>query len=240
MYPILASDFSGILELFVWFWVHAGLALAALIYLISLCFSPPKAGWRGLPSWLPLVSSLCVPLALVTWLTNRRFGEHLEMTLILFSTAPAIAVLCFAARCLSSKLHRKPKPRITQHHDVDIGKYHYCLASESWFYHLQMEFGDLVVRGRSTQPTPEQKRLIEHFLPLLASLKAEVQLALEPPKGFEASEVPQELVLRELRFESTGGVELFFDPGLRIDGYEMTPVGTFSADGRLLSAAWSV
>ena len=119
MHPILASDFTGLLEFFVWFWVHAGLALAALIYLISLCFSPPKAGWRGLPSWLPIVSSLCVPLALVTWLTNRRFGEPLGMTLILFFTAPAIAAICFAARCLSSKLHRHPKRQASNHDNKD-------------------------------------------------------------------------------------------------------------------------
>ena len=109
-----------------------------------------------------------------------------------------------------------------------------------WRQRLQFEEGEIQICGRSEHPTEEQKRLLALFLPLLPSLTKESLQKLEPPQGIERSCLPKALDLYEVRFESTGDVELFFEPSLEVEGYDACPMATCSADGNLLSVCWTV
>ena len=105
---------------------------------------------------------------------------------------------------------------------------------------LPFQSGELQICGRSEHPTDKQKRLRELFLPLLPSLTREALTKTEPPEGFWRSDLPKMLELYELHFESSGDVELFFEPSLEVDGYDTCPMDTCSADGQLLSVCWTV
>ncbi len=128
----------------------------------------------------------------------------------------------------------------TQHHDPDLGSYQFFPADNGWTHRRPFDAGELVIRGRSEHPTLEQKRLLEVFWPLLSSLTREALDALEVPKGYTDSDMPKLLTLREVRFEATGDVELFFDPRLEINGYEAWPYATCSSVGQLQSVYWTV
>lgn len=133
-----------------------------------------------------------------------------------------------------------PVPPIIQHRDMNLGIYKYSPSVNLWTHRLPFQSGELQICGRSEHPTDEQKRLLELFLPLLPSLTKEALTKLEPPEGFWRSNLPKKLELYEVRFESSGDVELFFEPSLEVDGYDACPMATCSADGQLLSVCWTV
>lgn len=130
-------------------------------------------------------------------------------------------------------------PTFTKDTDPDFGEFTRDGITSSWFIHRQTEGARIMIRGRSQAPTPEQKRLIDHFMPLLEPLTESSLAILRPPHDFPDHPIPSRLELRELRFESTGVAELFFDPQIEIDGYTLWPMATCSLDGRLLSTEWT-
>lgn len=93
--------------------------------------------------------------------------------------------------------------------------------------------------GRSSSPSPEQKRLLGVFLPRLGILTGTAVSMLRPPDDSSSYILPDTLVLRELRLESTGDVQLFFDPELEVDGYAVWPMASCSPDATLLSVDWT-
>lgn len=131
-------------------------------------------------------------------------------------------------------------PPVTHHRDSNLGEYHFFSDINLWTHRRPYGTGELQICGRSEHPTVEQKQLLELFLPLLSSLTKDALKKLAPPKGFVASDMPKLLHLRELRFEATGDVELFFDPSLEVEGYEACPMATCSSDGQLRSVCWTV
>ena len=129
-------------------------------------------------------------------------------------------------------------PTYTKSIDPDLGEFTRDGISSSWFIYRWMQGGQIMIRGRSLAPTTEQKSLIDHFMPLLVSLTETSLAMLRPPDDYPEHPVPSRLELRELRFESAGVVELFFDPEIDIDGYTLWPMATCSLDGRLLATEW--
>ena len=136
---------------------------------------------------------------------------------------------------------KKPLPlqHFTKYIDADLGEFTFCRISSSWFIHQHGDAGNILIRGRSEAPTEEQKALIHHFMPLLPSLTEASLVMLRPPYDFPGQHIPTHLILRELRFESTGVVELFFEPEIDIDGYTLWPMATCSHAGSLLSTDWT-
>lgn len=118
--------------------------------------------------------------------------------------------------------------------------FEYFPTDSMWRHRLPFGAGEVQICGLSERPTEEQKRLLALFLPLLPALTKEALQRLSPPEGFFKSDLPEELELYEMRFESSGDVELFFEPSLEIDGYDACPMATCSAAGQLLSVCWTV
>ncbi len=118
--------------------------------------------------------------------------------------------------------------------------FEYFPTSHMWRHRLPFGAGEVQICGRSERPTEEQKRLLALFLPLLPALTKESLQRLDPPQGFWKSDLPGELVLSEVRFESSGDVELFFDPSLEVEGHDAYPMATCSAVGQLQSVCWTV
>lgn len=118
--------------------------------------------------------------------------------------------------------------------------FEYFPKTNMWRHRLPFGSGEIDICGCSERPTEEQKRLLALFLPLLPALTKESLQRLSPPEGFWESDLPEKLLLYEVRFESSGDVELFFEPGLEIDGYDACPMATCSAAGELQSVCWTV
>lgn len=130
-------------------------------------------------------------------------------------------------------------PSFTKHHDPDLGDFTLDQVTASWFVHREVDAGRIMIRGRSLAPTPDQKLLIEKFSPLLPSLTEASAAMLLPPHESPTHDIPRQLVLRELRFESSGVAELFFDPEIDVDGYTLWPMATCSLEGELQSTDWT-
>ena len=110
MHPVLAASFSGMFEGAICVLLHAVFVLAALIYLIRVCLSPPQAGMRGLPRWIAVSVVLCVLSVCWAVSANDRGDDVSIQFAHYFPVAPSVFVLCLAATALSTKIKRQNKP----------------------------------------------------------------------------------------------------------------------------------
>ncbi|WP_050025257.1 hypothetical protein [Verrucomicrobium sp. BvORR034] len=130
-------------------------------------------------------------------------------------------------------------PTMTTHSDADIGEYTYYSGTGLWTAIRRLQGREIQICGRSAAPTEEQKKLLDVFFPKLVSLTGSALAMLTPPNGSPRHPLPNRLILREVRFESTGVVELFFDPELDWDGYSIWPMASCSPEAHLLSVEWT-
>lgn len=128
---------------------------------------------------------------------------------------------------------------MTKHSDADIGEHTFYSGTGLWTAIRSLQDSEFQICGRSAEPTEEQKKLLEVFLPKLASLTEAAHAMLPPPSDSPQHALPDRLILREVRFESTGMTELFFDPELEWDGYSVWPMASCSPDGQLISVEWT-
>jgi len=124
--------------------------------------------------------------------------------------------------------------------DKDLGAFQYGTISKSWSQDMEvLELGRIMVSGRSRRPEPNQKDMLRVFLPNLLSLTEQARKKLIAPHEDPKAVIADEIILRELRFEPNGVVELFFNPGVWAGGTYLTPIATCNQLGEILEVDWS-
>ncbi|MFN9114166.1 MAG: hypothetical protein ACK5XN_29215 [Bacteroidota bacterium] len=124
--------------------------------------------------------------------------------------------------------------------DPTLGAFQYCTLTQSWTSNICDESGEkLMIRGRSRAPTEQQKGLLAFFRPMLPTLTADTHFRLDLPPELPRAILPDSLVLREVRFESNGEVELFFDPPLSDGAFCAWPMAVCSPCGEINRVEWT-
>lgn len=122
---------------------------------------------------------------------------------------------------------------------LDLGGFRCYEITSSWWVNVKVDNEEIMISGSSEAPTEEQKRLIDRFVPLLGSLAASSAIMLQSIGG-APDDIPRQLVLGELRLESSGLVQLLFDLEVEMDNERVWPMATCSPEGKLLSIEWIV
>lgn len=120
-------------------------------------------------------------------------------------------------------------PSLAYEHHPDLGEYVYSPSIDLWTNRrVTSEGHEILLAGRSRRPSEEQVGLWGSIEDRLEDLVAEAVAGIQAPPGMPRRSrfSREDLSLREVRMESGGVVEFFFDTPLG-DKLDMWPMAAF-------------
>jgi hypothetical protein len=124
---------------------------------------------------------------------------------------------------------RPRHPALVYEQHPDLGEYVYSPSIDLWTNRrVTSEGQEILLAGRSRRPSEEQVRLWGPIEDRLEDLVAKAVAAIQAPPGMPRRSrfSREDLLLREVRMESGGLVEFFFDTPLG-DELDIWPMATF-------------
>ena len=104
----LAASVTGLFEALICELIHRLFIIVALIYLIFICVSPPRLGWRGMSQSFAVLTVLCVASVYWALIANDAAPAGISLSFLRYlPVAPSGFLICLGATYLSPIVHRK-------------------------------------------------------------------------------------------------------------------------------------